>query len=85
MISKCRCCAGEGSVPTGVFTRRGDEYVFLPDGNSKVCLGCDGLGIPVRLHEELGIGAVPSGCDCVDCPERARVPSVFANAVRRRG
>jgi hypothetical protein len=48
---KCKCCGGSGSVPTGYHTRQGSEYVFIPDGESKECFGCDGTGIPVRLHE----------------------------------
>jgi hypothetical protein len=53
MIEVCSCCAGQrpfvpggwpGAVPTGWFVRQGSEYVFVPDGNAKVCPGCDGLG-----------------------------------------
>lgn len=48
---KC-CCDGSGSVPTGHHTRQVESYVFVPDGKSKECPGCDGTGVPVRLHNE---------------------------------
>lgn len=58
MNPKCKCCTGEGTVPTGTHSRpdhTSSEYVFTLDGKSKMCPGCDGTGVPVRLHKELGI------------------------------
>ena len=54
----CPLCEDSlGSVPTGSFSRdiSTNEYVFTPDGGSKTCPGCDGTGVPVRFHQELGI------------------------------
>jgi hypothetical protein len=53
----CPLCEDSlGSVPTGTFSRdlTTNEYVFTQDGR-KTCPGCDGTGVPVRLHKELNI------------------------------
>lgn len=55
MTEKCKCCSGDGSIPTGVHCYSEGRYEFTLDGKTKTCFGCDGTGIPVRLHEELGI------------------------------